>query len=75
MHWVNKVMTKSDLTKLVEKVYSRFGPEATVRVLIELKSLVSYNATWPVFHLLSMILVVPEEKMLIIDKAEKEVAS
>ena len=24
-HWVNKIMKKSDLTKLVEKIYYRFG--------------------------------------------------
>ena len=37
--WVNKVMTKSDLTKLVERVYSRFGSEATVTCLDRIKKL------------------------------------
>ena len=28
--WVNKIMKKSDLTRLVERIYYRFGSKATV---------------------------------------------
>ena len=36
-NWVNKVMKKSDLVKLVEKIYYRFGNELTVICLDKIK--------------------------------------
>ncbi len=71
--WVNKVMTKSDLTKLVERVYSRFGPEATVKCLDAVKKLGFYNSTMAGISFAIDNLVVPERKQSIIEKAEKEV--
>ncbi len=72
--WVNKVMTKSDLTKLVERVYSRFGSEATVKCLDRVKKLGFYNSTMAGISFAIDNLVVPEKKDAIIEKAEKEVA-
>ena len=62
--WVNKVMTKSDLTKLVERVYSRFGSEATVRCLDRIKKLGFSNSTMAGISFAIDNLIVPEEKML-----------
>ena len=43
--WVNKIMKKSDLAKLVERVYYRFGSEATVECLDKIKKLGFYYST------------------------------
>ncbi len=71
--WVNKVMTKSDLTKLVERVYSFFGSEATVRCLDRIKKLGFYNSTMAGISFAINNLIVPAKKDEIIAKAEKEV--
>ena len=44
-HWVNKVIKKSDLAKLVEKIYYRFGSKATVECLDKIKKLGFYYST------------------------------
>ena len=72
-HWVNKVMKKSDLTKLVEKVYYRFGSDVTVVCLDKIKKLGFYYATVSGISVSLENLLVPTRKDEIIRKSEKEV--
>ena len=44
-HWINKVMKRSDLAKLVERIYYRFGRDATVECLDRIKKLGFYYST------------------------------
>jgi DNA-directed RNA polymerase subunit beta' len=71
--WVNKAMAKSDLTRLVERVYYRFGAEATVACLDNIKKLGFYNSTMAGISFSISNLVVPEKKDVILAKAEKDV--
>lgn len=72
-HWVNKVLKKSDLTKLVEKIYYRFGSKLTVQCLDKIKKLGFYHSTIGGISISIENLVVPPQKDEIIQKAEKEV--
>lgn len=72
-HWVNKIMTKSDLTRLVEKVYYRFGDKATVQFLDKIKKLGFYYSTKGGISFAMSDLIVPEKKDAIVKKAEKDV--
>ncbi len=72
-HWVNKVIKKNDLIKLVEKVYYSFGGRETVKCLDKLKKLGFYYATVGGISFALSDLVVPEEKDPIIQNAEKAV--
>ena len=58
---------------MVERVYSRFGPEATVKCLDNIKKLGFYNSTMAGISFAIDNLVVPEKKKDIIKKAEQEV--
>ncbi|MBA3954015.1 DNA-directed RNA polymerase subunit beta' [Candidatus Dependentiae bacterium] len=71
--WVNKIMTRADLTRLVERVYVRFGSDATVKCLDNIKKLGFYNSTKAGISIAISDLVVPEKKDTIIAKAEIEV--
>ncbi len=71
--WVNKVMKKSDLTKLVERIYYGFGREATVETLDKIKKLGFSYATSGGISLSLENLVIPEQKNELLKKAEKEV--
>ncbi len=72
-HWVNKVMTKSDLTKMVERVYYRFGSEQTVACLDKIKKLGFYNSTMGGISFAIDDLLVPDKKNAIVKRAEKDV--
>ncbi len=72
--WVNKVMSKSDLAKLVERVYHAFGAEATVKSLDNIKKLGFYHSTMAGISFAIGDLIIPTKKDDIIRKAEKEVA-
>ncbi len=71
--WINRIMTKSDLGKLLERVYYKFGPEETVKCLDKIKKLGFYNSTMAGISFAINNLLVPENKDLLISKAEKEV--
>ncbi|CDK30539.1 DNA-directed RNA polymerase beta' subunit [Candidatus Babela massiliensis] len=73
LNWVNKVMTKGDLGKLLERVYYRFGPEETVKCLDKIKKLGFYNSTMAGVSFAIHNLIVPDNKDTIVSKAEKEV--
>jgi DNA-directed RNA polymerase subunit beta' len=71
--WINRVMKKTELTKLVDQVYTRFGSDATVKCLDGIKKLGFYNATMAGISFPLDNLIVPQEKDAIIAKADKEV--
>ncbi len=72
-HWINKILTKGDLTKLIEKIYYRFGSQETVRCLDKIKKLGFYNSTMAGISCGIDNLVIPPKKDAIIQKADKEV--
>ncbi|MGB8468275.1 MAG: DNA-directed RNA polymerase subunit beta' [Candidatus Babeliales bacterium] len=71
--WVNKVMKRSDMTKLVEKVYYRFGNEAAVECLDKIKKLGFLYSTRGGISFSLNNLIVPQRKNEIVHKAEEEV--
>lgn len=71
--WINKIMKKSDLTKLVETIYYRFGGKQAVTCLDRIKNLGYYHATFAGISLSLGDLLVPEARDAILAKAEKEV--
>lgn len=72
-HWVNKVMKKNDLVKLLEKVYYRAGREETVECLDRIKKLGFYHSTVGGISFSLRDLIIPPKKDAIIKRAEKEV--
>jgi len=72
--WVNKIMKKSDLVKMVEKVYYRFGPKAAVESLDKIKKLGFYHSTIAGISFSLNDLMTPDRKEEIVHTAEKEVA-
>ncbi len=72
-YWINKVIKKGDLVKLVEEIYARFGSDATVICLDKIKKLGFYYSTTGGISFSMADLVVPNQKDKIIQKAEKEV--
>lgn len=71
--WVNKVVAKSDVAKLVERVYYQFGSEATITFLDNIKRLGFYYSTMGGISFSIDNLVSPPQKDAIIKKAEKDV--
>jgi len=71
--WINRVMSKSSLTKLVEKIYYLFGDKVTVECLDKIKKLGFYNSTMGGISFSMADLLVPDRKDEIIEKADKEV--
>jgi DNA-directed RNA polymerase subunit beta' len=71
--WVNKVLKKNDLTKLIERVYYTFGNEATVKTLDNIKKLGFSYATNSGISLSLSNLVIPEHKYELLAKAEHDV--
>ena len=71
-NWVNKVMTKSDLPRLVERVYYRFGAEDTVKCLDSIKKLGFYHSTIAGISFSIDNLIVPAEKILLLIKLKKK---
>lgn len=71
--WINRVMKRSDLRLLVENVYYSFGPEQVITTLDAIKSLGFAHATMAGISFPMDGLVVPEEKVEIIDESEKQV--
>ncbi len=69
-NWVNKVLTKSDLVKLVERVYYTFGSDLTVLALDKIKKLGFLYSTLGGISFSLENLVVPTDKDTIIKQAE-----
>lgn len=72
-NWINKVVTKSDLTKLVERIYYHFGSQATVKTLDAIKKLGFSYATQGGISFAMNNLLVPSNKEEIIEKTAKAV--
>jgi DNA-directed RNA polymerase subunit beta' len=72
-YWVNKVVSKSDLAKLLERIYYRFGCDQTVVCLDKIKKLGFYHATVSGISFVLSDLVIPKEKSEILHKAESTV--
>ncbi|MFC1841631.1 DNA-directed RNA polymerase subunit beta' [Candidatus Dependentiae bacterium] len=72
-HWINKIMKKTDLTKLVELVYYTFGSDIAVQCLDKIKKLGFYYATVGGVSFAIKDLLVPYEKDKIISDADKKV--
>ncbi len=72
--WVDKILQKKDLGKLIEKVYYTFGSEKTVICLDKIKKIGFYHATMSGISFSINDLVSPLDKDEMIHKAEKEVA-
>ncbi len=71
--WVNKILQKKDLAKLIETIYYTFGSELTVLCLDRIKKLGFYHSTMAGVSLSITDLVSPDIKDETIAKAEKEV--
>lgn len=72
-YWVNKIIKKADLAKLVEKVYYRFGSKSAVQCLDKIKKMGFYYATVGGLSFSVDDLLIPATKELMIEKADKEV--
>jgi DNA-directed RNA polymerase subunit beta' len=72
--WVNKILQKKDLGKLIETIYYTFGPEKTVICLDKIKKLGFFYSTVSGISLSITDLLSPPGKDAAIAKAEKEVA-
>lgn len=72
--WVNKILQKKDLGKLIETIYYTFGAEKTVICLDKIKKLGFYYSTVSGISFGIGDLISPENKDTVIKKAEKEVA-
>jgi len=71
--WVNKVLKKNDLRKLVERIYYQFGSAATVKSLDKIKKLGFKYSTLAGISISIADLIAPKNKDVVIEKAEKEV--
>ncbi len=71
--WINKILTKKDVTRLIERIYYRFGSDATVACLDRIKKLGFYYATVSGISFSLSNIMIPEAKNKIIKEAEKEV--
>ena len=72
-NWVNKVVNRSDVRRMVENVYYKFGENETVLFLDKIKKLGFDNATFGGISFGINDLISPLRKNEIIDKAEQEV--
>ncbi len=72
-NWINKVLTKGDIVKMIEKVYYRFGSESTVKCLDKIKKLGFYYSTIGGISFSISNLIVPDKKDSIIKKSEQDV--
>lgn len=71
--WVNRIVAKKDLQKLIELIYYRFGSKETVDALDRVKKLGFFYATRGGISFSMDKLMVPEKKQSIVSKTEKAV--
>ena len=72
-NWINKVVTRNDLARLVERVYYLIGSDQTVVFLDKIKKLGFGYSTNAGISVAMRDLIIPEKKDAIIRKAEKAV--
>ena len=71
---VNQVMTKKEMTKLIDAVYREVGLHETVKMLDKLKDLGFYYATKAGVSLCIDNMHIPTKKEVLLGKAQKDVA-
>ncbi len=71
---VNQVMTKKEMTKLIDAVYREVGLHETVKMLDKLKDLGFYYATKAGISLCIDNMHIPTKKEVLLGKARKDVA-
>jgi DNA-directed RNA polymerase subunit beta' len=71
--WINRIMAKRDLGKLVERVYYRFGSQATVVTLDKIKKLGFLYATIGGISFSMGNLIIPEKKKDLMKQADKDI--
>lgn len=71
--WINKILGKKELVKLVEYIYNKLGNYETVKFLDNIKNLGFSYAAKAGFSICIDDLVIPEEKAKIIEDATKQV--
>lgn len=71
--WINRVMRRSDLAKLIGQIYTRFGTALAVACFDRIKKLGFYNSTIAGISLGIDDLLFPAKKESILAKAEQEV--
>lgn len=71
--WINRILKKSDVAKLVERVYYRFGQDETVAFLDRIKKLGFYYATVGGLSISLKDMIVPEQRDAVVAQAEKDV--
>jgi len=71
--WINQVMRKSDIGKLIQKIYEEFGNEKTVVFLDKVKKLGFQFATSSGLSFVLSDLIISDNKDDIIKKAENQV--
>ena len=71
---VNQVMTKKEMTKLIDAVYREVGLHETVKMLDKLKDLGFYYATKAGVSLCIDNMHIPTKKEVLLGKARKDVA-
>ena len=74
MSYVNKVMTKKELGKLVDDIHKKLTIDETVRFLDDLKDLGFRHATRGGLTVAIEDMKIPEQKTVMIDKAKAEVS-
>jgi len=73
IEWVNKIMGRGDLAKLIEEIYFTFGSDKTVRALDKIKKLGFHYATVSGVTFSYEHLITPKNRKKIITQSEKEV--
>jgi len=73
LRWVNMTLDKKEVSKLVGRIYTRFGPDVTTEVVDQIKSLGFRYATLSGATIAISDLEVPEERAAIIEAATQVV--
>ena len=73
MRWVNHVLDKQGVNRLVAQCYNQLGPDITTEVVDQIKNLGFEYATRSGATIAITDLVVPEERQTILDRTTEEV--
>lgn len=73
LSWVNFVVRKTDIAKLIGIIYRKFGPDVTVETLDKIKKLGFFYSTAAGLSFTMDDLIVPTKKAQILKSAEAEV--
>jgi len=71
--WINRILARKDMQKLIELIYEAFGSQATIVALDKIKKLGFQYATSGGISFAIDKLVIPDKKEAVLAKAEKAV--